>query len=94
MSRTAIHAVKVISAQQFDDMLNVLPPLDWDGIGSSAESFRLSEMLDCYKVAIYVRIGSPAAHPDHFEVVAGDLVTHRMATEYCAAHLQASRVAS
>jgi hypothetical protein len=94
MSRTTIYAVKAISEQRFDDKLNVLPPLNWQGIGTAAESFRISEMLDYDKVAIYVRIGSPKASRQYFELVAGDLVTHSMATAHCVTRLQATRVRS
>ena len=83
MSRTAIHSVKPITGGRFDEMLNILPPLNWHGLGTSGESFRLSEMLTNDTVAIFVRIGSPWPEPRFFELVAGDQVTHEMAVAFC-----------
>jgi len=83
MSRTAIHAVKPINGQRFEEMLNILPPLNWRGLGTSAESFRMSEMLNIGKVTLFVRIGSPRVAAAYFELVAGDQVTHLMAVAHC-----------
>jgi hypothetical protein len=80
MERTSIRSARAISAERFNDMLNILPPLNWTGIGASAESFRMSEMIDINLVAIFVRIGE-----QHFELEAGHLVTHCMAVSHCAA---------
>jgi len=79
MIRTSIRSAKPISADRFDEMLNILPPLNWSGVGTATESFQMSEMLDIHLVTLFVRIGA-----QHFELETGDLVTHRMAVSHCA----------
>jgi hypothetical protein len=92
MARTSIDTMNSITGERFAEMLNILPPLNWHGIGDSAESFRVSEMLDCNTVTIFVRLGSPWPAPKYFELVAGDGVTHQMAVSHCAALLQPATV--
>ena len=87
MTSTFIRYAKAVSAERYNDMLNILPPLNWCGIGSSTESFRMSEMLDIDTVVIFCRIGS-----QHFELVAGDRVTHHLAIAHCTALVQTEAV--
>src|SRR5580658_5738349 len=65
MTSTFIRSAKAVSAERYNAMLNILPPLNWCGIGSSTESFRMSEMLDIDTVVIFCRIALrlPTAPP-------------------------------
>lgn len=48
--------VEEISAEQFDDALNVLPPFAWTRTGG-AQSFKISERIAGAITAVYVTIG-------------------------------------
>ncbi|MCP2234015.1 hypothetical protein [Erwinia aphidicola] len=53
---TYILAPVEISAERFNDMLELLPPLDWH-IGASSQSFRLMEMTCVNVTAIFAVYG-------------------------------------
>ena len=46
-----------ITADQFDDALNALPPCNWTGCGSSTETFKFMERYSGRITTIYARIG-------------------------------------
>lgn len=51
----AREAPKLITAEEYDDALNCLPPMGWHR-GGSAESFKMSELTSGNMTAIYVRL--------------------------------------
>jgi hypothetical protein len=69
-----------IDRQRFADMLNILPPISWVGIGSQTESFRLSECVDGDITRIFCRIGL-----DHFELTGDIRSSHYSIVEQCRA---------
>jgi hypothetical protein len=46
-----------ISAEQYADALDTLPPQDWQGIGTTVESFKLLERYAGRITSIYARVG-------------------------------------
>ena len=46
-----------IDAERYNEMLEVLPPEQWHGIGEHTESFKLSERTSGNITAIFCRIG-------------------------------------
>lgn len=51
------HPPTRVTRERYLQMLEVLPPVDWRGIGSTAESFKLSERTCGNITAIFCRIG-------------------------------------
>lgn len=50
-------APQPISAEQYADALDALPPQDWQGIGTTAESFKFLERYSGRITSIYARVG-------------------------------------
>ncbi len=57
MEAACCTAPEPISAEQYADALEVLPPQDWQGIGSQAESFKFLERYAGRITSIYARVG-------------------------------------
>jgi hypothetical protein len=49
---------KEVDADRYQYLLEVLPPLGWRGLGSGAESFKLSEFTSGRVTCVMVRIGA------------------------------------
>ncbi len=47
-----------ITEEQFNEMLNCLPPVGWVGIGGDFESFKMCELDAANITGIYCRLGS------------------------------------
>jgi hypothetical protein len=91
MSMASLDAKSIqrIDRQRFADMLNILPPVSWVGIGSQAESFMLSECVDSAISRIFCRIGL-----DHFELTGDMCSSHDSIVERCRAFRQLDAPAS
>lgn len=50
-------APEPISAEQYSDALDALPPQDWQGIGTTVESFKFLERYAGRITSIYARVG-------------------------------------
>lgn len=50
-------APQSITAEEYADALEALPPQDWQGIGSQAESFKFLERYAGRITSIYARVG-------------------------------------
>lgn len=84
MNQFGLSAVTPITAARFDHLLNVLPPVDWQGLGTFAESFKMSEFLHGDITTVLCRIG---VH--HFHMTAHYRVPHGLIVEHCRAFLEA-----
>ena len=84
MSQFSLSVVTPIDAARFDHFLNVLPPVDWQGLGGFAESFKMGEFLHGDITTVLCRIGS-----QHFHMTAHYRVPHRVIVEHCRSFLEA-----
>lgn len=50
-------APQPISAQEYTYALNTMPPQDWQGVGSAAESFKFAERYAGRITSIFARVG-------------------------------------
>lgn len=70
------NGVSEIDLDQYEEMLNVLPPFDWRGIGSGNESFKMCERISGNLTQIFCRIGGryftlvESIHKPHHDIVA------------------------
>jgi hypothetical protein len=74
-------SIKSVSAERFSEMLNILPPMTWNGLGTSTETFKMSEFEYCDITTVFCRIGT-----NHFELKADYRISHREIEEFCKAH--------
>ena len=58
MESACITEPEVISAEQYEDALEALPPQDWRGAGSREESFKFMERYAGRVTSIYARVGA------------------------------------
>lgn len=82
-------SVRRIDRQRFEHMLNILPPASWMGIGTHAESFRISEGVSADIATFYCRVGT-----DHFELKGDVRSSHGAVVACCQTFLQSSDTAA
>jgi hypothetical protein len=58
-----------ITAERFHDMLNVLPPCKWRGIGAAFESFHVSERLSGNVVSWFCRLSDRYFQVDQLSTI-------------------------
>ena len=68
---------KSVTAEQFEEMLNILPPVNWAG-GGGSESFMVSELITHNLATYYIRLGSA-----HFSLVEETGKTHQQLVAMC-----------
>jgi hypothetical protein len=79
VSRVAARGtVKAITAERFHDMLNILPPCDWQHVGGQEETYKLSELVSTTTATAFCRIGDA-----HFELVVHLRESHREIVAQC-----------
>ena len=66
-----------VTAEKFEEMLNILPPVNWAG-GGGSESFMVSELITHNLATYYVRLGSA-----HFSLVEETGKTHQQLVAMC-----------
>jgi hypothetical protein len=79
-------APQEITAERFTDMLNVLPPCRWHGVGELVESFHVSERLSGNVVSWFLRLGER-----YFQIDADATLTREELTRMVRQHIEDNR---